>query len=220
MLLQLQHQVDSASKACINRSVPELSLALHENRALGRYYKEVQAGRRLLDDDPWTRLRAQADQYFFHGFHEEIHFAALTLNDSGMSSYGSCCLLLKEALIDERASLFRENTGLYFREHQPSEKNPVTPGWRAVWAERGMLAACKLQEQLTTTTASSDFADLLIQFSPEDAELDDFLEVHIYGSLTIKTVQQVVISPQSGEESQTDRLTKRLEERKIPFQIA
>ncbi|KKN48981.1 hypothetical protein LCGC14_0647530 [marine sediment metagenome] len=64
-------------------------------------------------------------------------------------------------------------------------------GLRAVWDDRGKLAATKRMSDITETTCEQDHPGLL--FSPGEQGWDaDFVEVHIYGPWNVHSVEKVV----------------------------
>jgi hypothetical protein len=213
-----QHAVDTHTQACINRDYLEVERLMQAHSSYASFYQQLEAGTRQLTGDPWENPRIMMDTLLFPEFKERILFAALTLDMRGVSYYGSCSLILNEGMICARASLFRENSALYYIKQisLPSD-TPILNGWRAVWQDRGRLAFAKLEPKLTPNTLSTDFASLLMAQDPAQAGDDDFLEVHIYGTLTIKTVREVVLCPQPKEKGKADRLGRLLKGKQVAY---
>ncbi|MGI0014715.1 MAG: hypothetical protein ACREBU_14930 [Nitrososphaera sp.] len=65
-------------------------------------------------------------------------------------------------------------------------------GYRAVWSKRGNLAVAKLGCRINHTTRAADFSELLLRQGATSAE-DEFIEVHIFGPMTIRTIERVVV---------------------------
>jgi hypothetical protein len=68
----------------------------------------------------------------------------------------------------------------------------VTGGYRGTWGERGKIAVAKLASRLTSHVQASDFAALLMA-EAKNGE-DEFIEVHIWGPITVKAIETVAIS--------------------------
>jgi len=78
---------------------------------------------------------------------------------------------------------------------------PVTEelpsGYRVLWCDRGRLAVAKPATVVDPNTVEADFPALLLRegLQPED---DQFLEVHVYGPISIHTVEGVSLKPGSA----------------------
>jgi len=96
---------------------------------------------------------------------------------------------LRDDMIERRTSFFQENSVLLA--HRLNNYK-LMPGYRAAWQDRGMLCVAKLAPSLVSERPSPDeFAGLLLR---EHAALeDDFVEAHIWGPITIRTVAHVRI---------------------------
>ena len=97
------------SQAVIARPLPETErLASSDLQLYSTYYKLIEAGVRLPSGEKWDKLRQLADVSLFGLFNApQIRFAALSLEDAALASYGECCLVLREDRIAHRASLLR-----------------------------------------------------------------------------------------------------------------
>lgn len=90
------------SKAVFNRWPDDVQrLAGDDNQLYATYYQLAKL--RLPKGDEWDKLRQIADATFFTNYHEEIRFAALTLDSIGITNYGNCSILLKDSMISHRA---------------------------------------------------------------------------------------------------------------------
>lgn len=169
----------------------------------------ILAGPSKPGDPDWDVLRPETETPLFgEEFKKSIHHAALTLDGSGLSSYGECTVLLRESMIAHRASVFDENSILFMKHHGitifDSDKLPC--GFRAVWSERGRLAAAKLAHRIDAHTTAGQLPKILIR--PGSVPLqDDFIEVHVFGSLTPHSFERVFYS--SSAAGKTGRKHKR-----------
>lgn len=170
-----------------------MNLVSTDNELHATFYDLVGVGARRPEDTPIELQRQIADDILFPYYRNEIRFAALSINGEGITRYGTCSLVLREALIEERTTVFEENS-LYFgvRKNLGLRKPVVPLGFRTTWARRDELAAAKLQSALHAGAGLADFAGILLTLGkgPED---DDFVEVHIYGPLHRRNIARLTI---------------------------
>ena len=184
------------SKAVIARSEGEvLRLASSTRQLYGTYYQLIEAGLKLPEGSGWDRLRELADTMLFPGYKKDMRFAALTLDGVGLSNYGSCSIVLRDAMISHRASVFEENSALFMeRRGIKISRNPNLPkGYRATWDERPKLCVAKLAEKVDSATSSDKYSGLLLK-QGASSEDDEFIEVHIWGPMTVLTMERVVVA--------------------------
>lgn len=190
VLVQFQAAL-KMSKAVLCRSLNRLaSLVSDDNQLYVSYYKDVESGSRLPEENTWDRGRESADGLVFPHYHKEICFGALSLNERGPNGYGSQCIVLRSNLIRLRASVFEENSFGFVVKRGLNAGDSLPPGYRAQWDNRDQLSIAKLGDKITSSTQPDDFASLLMdQSSRENA---DFIEVHVYGSIHRRNIEKVV----------------------------
>jgi hypothetical protein len=219
-VLQAFESALANSEAVINRSLGELiRLAHSDSQIYATFYQRVQAGVIFPGGDKWDRLRALADTVLYGDKNKsEVRFAALTLNDFGLENYGECSLVLKRDMVAHRANVFEENSVLFMRRHEVQAKDDyaIPVGYRAGWAERGLLAVAKLGKAIAPDLLADDFNELVLK-SGADGESDHFIEVHIWGPLTIRSFHRVTVRQWKSDPS-TAQL-KALEEKLTQFSI-
>lgn len=190
------------SKAVISRYYSEvLRLASSTRQLYGTYYELVEAGIRLPDGDEWDTLRELADTVLFPKYKQNIRFGALTLDGRGLLNYGDCAIVLREPMIAERTSVFEENSAIFVERHEIkiSRKPNVPKGYRATWSQRARLAVAKLHDRIDSTTTPDKYSQILLK-TGTTSEDDDFIEVHIFGPMTVLTMERViVIIPQTSK---------------------
>jgi hypothetical protein len=127
----------------------------------------------------------------------------------GCGYYGSVFLVLAEFAVRQRVTVFEENSLLFCKKRGLGVDTPVPPGFRAVWDERDLLAAAKLEPLLTEHTLPEHFPHLLL--SPEKSEDCAFIEVHIHGTIDRHSVARVHLSrePQSEDDEMLRSLIRR-----------
>ena len=177
---------------------------------------------RIPAGDPWDILRSVADTALFgERVKPEIRFAALTLDGEGLTNYGNCSIVLKEEMIAHRASVFHENSVLFMK-HQNIriEDVPNLPrGFRASWSERHRVCVAKLASQLSANTLATEFPQLLLK--PGTPETDEFVEVHVFGTLTVRSFERVIVRPKKRQpsKSQQQSLAIALAGANVPLEV-
>jgi len=195
----------ATSKAVLARPARELDrLAASPQELFSTYYKLLEAEVRLPHGNQWDLLRAIADEALFPGYKREIQFAALSLDGVGLSNYGECSFVLRDDMIAHRASAFEANSALLMKR----KKYELPPGFRATWEERAKLCVAKLAEKINSGAPESQFVGLLLQAGPTSQD-DSFIEVHVWGPMSLWTVERVVLSA-SGRKSFRKALRDRL----------
>lgn len=182
----------AGSKAVMARPMRELDRLISSDQELIPSYYGLLAGQvRLPHGNQWDGLRGIADEALFLGYKEHIRFAALSLDGQGLSSYGECSFVLRESMIGHRASVYEENSAVSLKRH--AYKPPA--GRRATWLERAMLCVAKLASLIQPGTPRDRFAHLLLQ-GGETSKEDCFVEVHVWGSMTIWSIERILVRKQ------------------------
>lgn len=147
----------------------------------------------------WDKIRAVADETLFGKQKQEIRFAALSLDGSGLANYGDCTLVLREEMIAHRASAIEENSLIFMDRHDIKvwRAAELPKGYRSTWRERDRLCVAKLCSKLAANTTSRDFPGILLRQGATSLE-DEFIEVHVFGPVTIRTVWKVVLHKKQG----------------------
>jgi hypothetical protein len=207
-----------ASKAVIARPLRDAErLSSSDKELYSTYYKLLDAEVRLPFGDEWDHLRRLADTSLFPGYEKEIRFAALSLDEGGLAEYGDCFFILREDMIAHRATAFEENSAAFLR----GRFDGIPEGSRSTWAERSKLCTVKNAGDLRPGVPASDFPAVLMRQKTATEE-SRFVEVHIYGSMSIRSIEKVIFKKgprpykKSFERQLRDRLAKfgtRVEER-------
>lgn len=193
--------VTRQSKAVVNCRFAEADrLASSDRQLLGTYYQRLEAELQAPYGNAWDRWRQITDATLFPLYFRRIQFAALTLDGIGVQSYGECSLVLKEALIADRTSVFEDNSAVFLRDRDFK----LLPGHRATWSERSKLCVAKLAAQIDGTAKPSDFPGLLLRQGATPEE-DRFVEVHVWGALTIRAVERALLSSAARKAGQVIR---------------
>lgn len=184
------------SVAVLARSDSEVfRLASNSRQLYATYYQQIEAGFRLPDGDEWASVREITDSILFPNYKEQIRFAALSLNGTGLSNYGSCSITLRNDRIAHRTSVLEENSVLFMERHGvKAKRTPNIPkGFRATWGERDKLCVAKLAGSIDSATIPNEYSGLLLR-QGTTSELDEFVEVHIFGPMTVFTMASVQVT--------------------------
>jgi hypothetical protein len=179
------------------RSIIELQrIAMSDNELYATYYQLIGGGVKIPEGDNWDILRAVADSALFPNYKEHIRFAALSLDGIGLSHYGECSIVLRNNLIAHRASVFEENSVLFMKHRKisMSKADKLPKGYRATWKDRARLCVAKIHKNIDASTKADEYSALLLQ-QGATSEKDEFVEAHIYGPMTRRTIEHVKISP-------------------------
>lgn len=217
VLSQFESEVKGSRVVFVCRLDRLFPLACRDRDLYATYY-EIRRLRLLTPptnpaDPDWDKKRPAAEVALFGEENKRyIHYASLTLDGQGLRNYGECTVLLREGMIAHRSSTFEENSLLFMKRHKITiwdvDKLPV--GFRSNWADRYKLCVAKLGRRLTKASTSADFPKLLLQ-SATSAVDDDFIEIHVFGPMTLRTFEKVSIDStgSTGPRTKSRRRTKR-----------
>jgi len=186
-------QAVHGSQAVVARPLRDIDRITSSDRELfATFYGLTEGEVRLPFGDKWDRLRRQADVALFPGYEKHIRFAALSLDGVGLTEFGECSMVLRDDMVAHRASVFEDNSAALMEIHH---KEPT--GYRATWAERSKLCAAKLGGELQPDTSPSEFPRILL-YQKSEHEESRFVEVHIWGSMSVRTVGRVLLIRSRG----------------------
>ncbi|RYG57862.1 MAG: hypothetical protein EON56_01385 [Alphaproteobacteria bacterium] len=181
------------AQAVMGRHLAALdSLVSSKQAAMISYYKMVRAGARLPENNEFDENRGRIDGTINpHGVHEEIQFAALSLDGRSVAWYGDYALTLREQMIASRSTVFEENPFRFCDKYPIPPTGSVPAGHRATWPRRGELAMAKLHPRIKPGMMESAFPAVLIEQGTKSAD-SDFIEVHIYGPIHARAIERVI----------------------------
>ncbi len=198
---------DSQIVIAVNREYLEWLLKSKDS-LYTNYHRQVQGEARLPAQDRDHIRRSETDERMFPGYKDEIVMGALSLDNTGLWSYGLFHLTLSENMIHQRTTFTHANTFQY----QSWSKDVIGGdgyrtweellGYRSDWGGRAMLAVAKLAGHLTPAMQRDDFAAVLLRTDGNRAT-DDFIEAHVYGKVTPSAVS-CVRAPTDAETARFD----------------
>lgn len=179
------------SRAVIARSFADVDrLASGTNSVQATYYDLTDAGLRLPDGSLWEELRRPADEVLFPGYREKIRFGALSTDGIGVINYGHFWMTMRSELIEERTSVFDQNSVSFVKEHPLKKASSALLGHRGMWSNRSRLAAAQLADQISDSTRKDEFSSILMKQGVTTAE-DQYIEAQIWGGVTVRTIESV-----------------------------
>jgi hypothetical protein len=189
-----ENAIQTKTVPVISTSFNELErLAAADTNVFSTYHQRVKAGTVIPKGDKWDVLRGVAEHALFPGYKDSIRFGALSLDGEGVHNYGECYITLKLRMVKHRTSLYTDNNvvfTVYEQKAAMADAENLERGHRATWDERHKLCIAKLGSGLDAKLAPGDFAKLLLQQGRTTKD-DRFVELHIWGPITIRSVQSV-----------------------------
>jgi hypothetical protein len=179
------------SQAIINSSAEFLfGLLNNGNQLYANYHQQTASATRKAAEVDNDRHRCGAEGVLFGTLAAKISYAALTLDNKGLVSYGKCAMILKDITMQHKATVLEENSYDFVKRHRivPGDKLPV--GYWTDWPNRAQIAVAKLAAQIQTD--SQYFANVLL-FSNGDRAQDRFIEVHIYGGFDRQAIATIAL---------------------------
>jgi hypothetical protein len=160
---------------------------------------------RLLEDgdvqikkpinDKWRIL---VDGILYGSNGKNMVFAALSLNNSGLITYGECTVVINEPAIVNRATAIEENSFNFVKKHGLDIK--ALKGYRAAWQDKMKLTVAKLHRKINNSSTQQDFCTLVLS-TAGDRHTEEFIEVHIYKDLAPITVKSIHLpAPKSAKQ--------------------
>jgi len=188
-------QFDAAMKTTvpvINMSIAALQNLITQDQALyWNYHKGVRSSTRKAASLIHDRERMGVDGTLFGQVGEQLIAAALSLECRGLISYGAFRVQLREVAISKRSSLLEENSYFFVDHHQVVAGKPIPFGFLSSWGNRHKLAVAKLASRLDRQTSNQEYQLVLLRSSSGDRDLDDFIEIQIYGSFDNNAVEKI-----------------------------
>jgi hypothetical protein len=216
------------SKAVFACSLRKLEPIIASDRDLYATYHDLRRLRFGLPSSPpagpdWDIIRPVAETALFgEEPKRHIHYAALSLTDAGLPGYGECAVVLREDRIADRTSVFEENSLVFMQKHRILvwDTDKLPRGFRATWPDRHRLAAAKLGARIDSAKTAADFQEILLKSRPDKID-DEFVEVHVFGPMTLKTFAKVTVTRKGRTPSQTrlNVLRDRLERDSVPLEV-
>lgn len=203
----------NGSSVVISRPILDVQLLCKGTHfSYASFARQVRAGTRAPNATGMDNVRAQFENALFPNYHEDIIFGSLTITDRGLKGYGEVDIILKDKMIELRASVFEENPYNFGLKQRLGLSDEIPAGYRAPWPKRGELGVAKLHGSIQKGMTLRDF-DKFLQNDNGGTGDSDFIEAHIYGTFNIRAIRKVVTSLPKNREDQLlwRKLTRDLE---------
>ena len=193
------------SKAVINVDLDYLHFFIVGKHSLYSTY-QLQTGGETRDytHSEFDKERLGIEGTLFGSYGENIRYAALSLDGSGLKAYGDFTIVLADEAVKLRATLLEENSYNFIRRHKILAGDKIPRGYRAVWKDRHKLAVAKLAEK-ALLTKKENYATIVLE-STDNRTKDEFIEVHIYGKINKEAILSVC--GKSNVVSEKDKVEK------------
>jgi hypothetical protein len=181
------------SAAVINVNLRYLhNLIVGSNTLVSTYQLQTAGETRELAPTEFDKERRGIEGTLFGSYGKDIRYAALSLDGTGLTSYGDFTLILSDTAIKKRTTLLEENSYHFIKTHKilagDLGKN-MPNGYRSVWNDRHKLAVAKLLKKAVLTN-KENYAKIVL-LSTGNRGTDEFIEVHIYGKLNKASIVSV-----------------------------
>jgi len=192
-LNEFEHEVRTKSVATINVSVDMLAQIVESKNALYATYSKLVASEiRLPASRQDDRRRSSIEGLLFGSLASNIRYAALSIGNKGLTSYGECTMILKDVALKPSATVLESNSYKFVGVHKLRSEDTIPPGYRATWENRHLLATAKLAKIVAAAQPSLTAAEILI-FSEGNRETDEFIEIHIWGPFGDQAIEAVAL---------------------------
>jgi hypothetical protein len=180
-----------ASRAVVARPFADIDrLASEDTSVQATYYDLTDAGLRLPDGTLWEQLRRPADEVLFPNYRSKIRFGALSADGIGVINFGNFWMTMRDSLIEERTSIFDQNSVTFVSKSRLEAASSALVGHRATWSNRSRLAAAQLANNIASSTIPEEFPSILMKQGVTTAE-DRYIETQIWGGITARTIETV-----------------------------
>jgi hypothetical protein len=120
-------------------------------------------------------------------------------------------------MVAYRSTVFEENSILFMKHHniKIAESDKLPEGFRAPWDRRGRLCVAKLSRKIDSATKPDEYS-LLLLCQGATSEQDEFVEVHIWGPMTVRTFEKVTLTqPRAVNRATIKAIKAKLEEANV-----
>lgn len=181
-------------KAVINMDYGLVQELVNKNKAYISYQRGVEKGFVSKKEFEKDRFRCMAEAAFYGIDGRSIVYAALALDDVGVTSYGDVSVVLQTKRIENRTTFFEKDTLVLFSElvRKGWLVDEIIPsGHCGTWNERSKMAVIKHGAEVEPSHQIADLAALILK-SDGDGTNDEFIELHIFNTVKPAAFEKVV----------------------------
>ena len=140
--------------------------------------------------------RTTADSWIYPIFGKHLLHAALSCDGTGLPSYGEVAVSWKTDSVnfEQRLAILEDNSFEFWKRYHTHLGCKLPHGYRAIWADRIVLAVSKLAHSLAPSDSKQDIIAKFKLSAPERAN-DQFMEVTVFheAGLSSQHVAEVYI---------------------------
>jgi hypothetical protein len=209
----LEQLVTNEGKAVINTNFKFLwEWAGKNSTDYVSYRRQIAEGLRQKAGFENDVKRCVHDSLLF-GSEIDIIYAALSVDESGLSSYGKITAVIKTRPIEKRTSALQCNS-YDFIEWDITQgwhvNKPLPAGFISTWFTKAKLALAKLEPAVKKGLNAAEIAKMVLN-SGSDRASDDFIELHIFGKIPASAIEKVKI-PHALKKATDKKIRRRLQE--------
>lgn len=175
------------------------------NKPLYSYRKLIALGLRERAIFIHDQKRSTVESNIF-GTRDDLIYAALSVDEKGLHSYGPIALILNNAFVEKRAGMLIENSFTFTNKLKSSgwiDDDPIPPGNLSLWSARSKLALTKQYEKVAENDDFITYPKLVMHTSGE-RKTDDFMEVYVEGDVYPDAVDKVMFPADMVREFETN----------------
>ena len=185
-VLEFEREIASNARAVINMDARFLFKVVNEDEAYLSYQRAVEEGKRVIMNFESDLRRCVVETSFYGFTGRNLVYAALTLDDAGVRSYGDVSVVLVTGQVELRTTVFEKNT-------YPLYDELTEGGWRAgtimpagyggTWEDRSRMAVIKHGLEISNSKNPPKFSAVLLASNGKHRN-DEFIELHIFNKVT------------------------------------
>lgn len=190
--LKLFEEAVAHSGAVVNMSLNALYYFLNSQNSLYQSYGYgVQGQSRKVAEPEFDKHRSAVEGVLFGSYYRDIRYAALSIDGSGLRTYGAYSVALRDIALSERSTVLEENSFDFVQRHNLVAGKKPPNGYQVPWSGRARLAVAKHNGDIYTSTVPTDFPRVLLRTDGVNRSADVFMEVHIYGAFDVNAIAAV-----------------------------
>ena len=159
------------------------------------YQRQIYEGLRKKAKWAYDVKRCIVDACLF-GSDIEVIYSALSINETGLTTYGQISVIMDTKSIEMRTSCLEENSFNFIKAVLGAGydlDSPLPAGKFAPWQKRHQLATIKCHKKFYSNMTVGEVQRLILR-TGDDRSTDDFIELYIYGKIVKDTVEKIRIS--------------------------
>jgi len=191
----IQDEIKNRGKGVINTHSDFLWEWLFYNRTSYQSYRRQLINNQRLKAKFKNDCRRSIIDSILFGSDSDIIYAALSVNEAGLISYGEITIILKTYAIERRTSSLERNSYQFIDDCEANGwtlSQPIPPGYMSTWPNICKLLLAKLHKKVKKDLNLDEFASLILN-STGDRASDEFVELYIWGKIIGSAIEKIKI---------------------------